>query len=227
MNSSKLVATMKTSWTSEIEQKPNRRTTTFRPSTDLLTTNWRVCTRCRLKTSEEMQYLLQVYSQETIFGEKRNDNSDGSSWSENISSRRSKVLTSNGEIGADWTSEQRNSDKKRQIQMPKTTHCIRWAAKGQCSFEGACAFKHDPNKKGKGKVRSCSLPPKGSPHRNPTGNGKGSDHGSAQGTPTVGDKKYEFCRWTKEVPEACLQQASGPRGSRTCEACKHRIVGSE
>ena len=44
-------------------------------------------------------------------------------------------------------------------------YCIRWVAEGQCAFGEACVFKHDPNKKGRGKgPRSPS--PTGSPHRN-------------------------------------------------------------
>ena len=57
--------------------------------------------------------------------------------------------------------------------------CIRWTTKGQCSDGEACAFKHDPNKKGKGKGRPRSPSSTGSPHRNLIGDGKGSDDESA------------------------------------------------
>ena len=61
--------------------------------------------------------------------------------------------------------------------------CTRWTTKGQCSCAEACAFKHDPNKKGEGKGRPRSLSPTGQPHRNSKRDGKCSDHGSAEGTP--------------------------------------------
>ena len=57
--------------------------------------------------------------------------------------------------------------------------CIRWTTKGQCSDGEACAFKHDPNKNGKGKGRPRSLSSTGAPHRNSNCDGKGSDDGSA------------------------------------------------
>ena len=43
--------------------------------------------------------------------------------------------------------------------------CTPWTTKGQCWFGDSCAFKHEPNKKGKGKGR---------PHRNSKGDRKGS-----------------------------------------------------
>ena len=70
---------MKPSWTSEIQEKSGCRTTTFRPSTqsgtryyqqslaDFSKAFWTVCTRCKLKKSEDLKYLLQVYAQETTF----------------------------------------------------------------------------------------------------------------------------------------------------------------
>ena len=61
----------------------------------------------------------------------------------------------------------------------KRGDCIRWTTKGQCSDGEACAFKHDPNKKGKGKGRPRSLSSTGAPRRNSTCDGKGSDDGSA------------------------------------------------
>ena len=60
--------------------------------------------------------------------------------------------------------------------------------KGHCSFGEACAFKHDPNKKGKSKGRPRSPFPTASPHRNSNGDGKGSDDGSVKGTPTLTGK---------------------------------------
>ena len=63
---------------------------------------------------------------------------------------------------------------------------IRWITKRQCSFGDSCAFKHDPNKKGKRKPRSPI--PTGSPHRNSKGDGKGGDGGNVKGTPTFTGK---------------------------------------
>ena len=38
--------------------------------------------------------------------------------------------------------------KEKKKQVPKRGDCTRWTTTGQRSFEEACAFKHDPNKKG-------------------------------------------------------------------------------
>ena len=79
--------------------------------------------------------------------------------------------------------EQRKSegkDKEHGKNNPKRGDCIRWITKGQCSFGDSCAFKHEPNKKGKRKGRSRSPSPTGSPHRNSEGDGKGSDDGGAK-----------------------------------------------
>ena len=62
---------------------------------------------------------------------------------------------------------------------------VRWTTKGQCSLGVSCAFKHDPNKKGKGKGRPRSPSRTGSPHRNMKGDGKCSDDGNAKGIPKL------------------------------------------
>ena len=51
-----------------------------------------------------------------------------------------------------------------------------------------CAFKQYPNKKGKRKGRHRSPSPTGLPYRNSKGDGKGSDDGSAKGTPEFSGK---------------------------------------
>ena len=47
--------------------------------------------------------------------------------------------------------------RQKAAKMPKTNSnrgdCTRWTTKGQGSLGDACAFMHDPNKKGKGKRR--------------------------------------------------------------------------
>ena len=48
-------------------------------------------------------------------------------------------------------------------------------------------FKHDPNKKGKGRRRPRAASPTSSPDRNSKGDGKGAD-GGAKGTPKLSDK---------------------------------------
>ena len=75
---------------------------------------------------------------------------------------------------------------------PEKGDCIGWTTKGQRSYGEACAFKHDPTKKDKGKERR-SLSPTGSPHRKSKGDGKGRDDGNAKGT-----KIY----WSKFVRES-------------------------
>ena len=85
MTSSKFVANMEPSWTSEIHPKFHDRTTTFKHATqsgteryqqsltDLLTPSGRICTRCKLKNSEELNDLLQVYAHKTTFGDNKYD----------------------------------------------------------------------------------------------------------------------------------------------------------
>ena len=87
----------------------------------------------------------------------------------------------------------RNRDEDRPAIGAKTNaknnsdrgDCIRWITEGQCSFGEACAFKHDPNKKGKKKGRPRSPSPTRSPHRNSKGDGKGSDDASAKDRPKI------------------------------------------
>ena len=71
--------------------------------------------------------------------------------------------------------------------MPKNKSerrdCTNRTTKSPGSFGEACAFKHEPNKKGKVKGRPRALSPTGSPHRNSKGDGKGSDDGNAKGAP--------------------------------------------
>ena len=76
----------------------------------------------------------------------------------------------------------KGKDKERVKHNSERGGCIRWITEGHYSLGEACAFKHDPNKKAKGKGRPRSLSPTGSPHQNSRGNGKGSDDGSAKET---------------------------------------------
>ena len=65
----------------------------------------------------------------------------------------------------------------------KRGDCTRWMTKGQRSFGDSRAFKHEPNKTGKGMGRPRSPFPTGSPHRSQKSDGKSTDDGGAQGTP--------------------------------------------
>ena len=95
--------------------------------------------------------------------------------------------------------------------------CIRWTTEDQCSSGEACASTHDPNKKGKGKGRPRSPCPTGSPRLNSTGDGKGSDDGSAKGTPKV--------NWTTPVRKS--EQTTFVQSSRreVSEGEVHVIIG--
>ena len=57
---------------------------------------------------------------------------------------------------------------------------MRSITKGQCPFVDACAFNHEPNKKGNCKGRLRSPPPTGSLHRTSKCHGKGSGDGNAE-----------------------------------------------
>ena len=74
--------------------------------------------------------------------------------------------------------------KKKPKNNSERGDCIRWTTKNQYSFGEACAFKHAPKKKGKGKGRPRSLVQTGSPHRSSKGDGKGSVDESAEDIPT-------------------------------------------
>ena len=101
--SSKLVATMKPSWTSQIHRKFNERKTTFRPSTQSRT---KYCQqslnrptenifespyKMQIDKSEELKYWLPVYTQEATFDDKNTTIANWSSWPKDISSRKSKI----------------------------------------------------------------------------------------------------------------------------------------
>ena len=161
---------------------------TDRPTDSILESRYQI----RVDESEGLKYLLQVYAQETTVGDKKCDyckiEVDGpkTSRAENQgfsceSEKPRRGQTCNG------NSDQGKSKRKRQIKCKKTTPREETASvgsrRGQGSWGEACAFKHDPNKKGKGKGRL------GSPHRNSEGGWKGSDDGSAEGAPTFTGKK--------------------------------------
>ena len=95
--------------------------------------------------------------------------------------------------------------------MPKNNSegdCIRWITTGQCSFGEACAFKHDPNQKGKGKERPRSPSPTGYSE----GDGKGSDDRGAKDTAKLTGKslsvKANRLLWTKLKTGSCQMSDS-------------------
>ena len=113
--------------------------------------------------------------------------------------------------------------------------CIRWITTGQCSFGEACAFKHDPNQKGKGKERPRSPSPTGYSE----GDGKGSDDQGAKDTAKLTGKslsvKANRLLWTKlktgsrqmsdscscwHVPESAKFKAPG--GCKFGGKCAHK-----
>ena len=69
------------------------------------------------------------------------------------------------EMRTDLQNELRPKEKQKEKEKEKTRpknnsdgkDFIRWFTKGHCSFGEACAFKHDPSKKGNGKARPRSL----------------------------------------------------------------------
>ena len=111
--------------------------------------------RCKLKKSEE---LLQVHAEETAFGDKKYDYCRLKLMAQKTlqaENRRFSFQSAKSPRGqtCNESSEQKESKTKRQRQCQNSSvrgDCIRWITKGQCSFGEACAFKHDPNKNGKG-----------------------------------------------------------------------------
>ena len=78
-----------------------------------------------------------------------------------------------------------NKRKRRltgQKPIPRDETASVGSQKGHCSCGEGYAFKHDTNKKCKGKGRPRSLFRTGSPHWKSKGEGKGSDHGSGRDT---------------------------------------------
>ena len=167
------VATMKPSWTSEINRKFNKRTTSFKPSTqkwdevspavtDKLTDNkLEGLYQMHVEKSKELKYLLQVYAQETTFGGNTYDYCRSKLMSQRhlekqnlgflFQNEKSRCQTCNG------SSEQREGTKGKGKDNCKSNSvrgdCVRWITD-----------KHDPNKQAKGKERLRSPSPAGSPH---------------------------------------------------------------
>ena len=146
----------------------------------------------------QVEYVLHVYVQEKTFGDKNYDYCRLKLMTQRH--REQKIKDSH------FKAKKRDEDRpalgapKKQKAKGKVKHnakknsergdCIRsFSSKGLCSFGEACAFKHYPNKKVKGKGQPRSLSPTGSPHRNSKGDGKGDDDdgkgdddGGAKGT---------------------------------------------
>ena len=69
-----------------------------------------------------------------------------------------------------------------------------------CSFVGWCAFKNEPNKKGKGKGRPRSPSPTGSLTRNSKGDGKGSDDGVGLAHQLIKNGRNIDCNSDNDIP---------------------------
>ena len=122
--------------------------------------------------------MLQVYAQETTVVDKKYDNCRLKLMAQRQLGQKIKdshlKATNRDEdrpaIGAPSEENAKNNSKRG--------NCIRWTTKGQCSDGEACAFKHDPNKKGKGRDDLIHLLRQ--VRRTETRkDGKGSDDGSA------------------------------------------------
>ena len=144
--------------------------------------------------SEEEKYLLHVYAQETTQGDRECDCCRLKLMVERHLEQKIKdsgFKASNRDedrpaIGS--PSKKKENAMKRPKKNFERGNCIRSITKCKCSFGDSCAFKHDPNKKGKRKGRPPSPSPTSSLHRNSKGDGKGSDDGSASGIPKLTGK---------------------------------------
>ena len=159
---------------------------------------WTVCTRCKLKKSENLKYLLQVYAQETTFWIQE-------VWfccrlklmvqrhlEQKIKDSHFKEINRDEDRPASGAPSKVKTKGKVKYNAKKDNSergdCTRWITRGQCSFGDSCALTHEPNKKGKGKGRLRSPSPTGSPHRTSNGDGKGSDDGGLKGTQKLAGK---------------------------------------
>ena len=99
---------------------------------------------------------------------------------------------------------------------------MRWITKGQCSSEDSCAFKHEPNKKGKEQGRLRSPSPTGSPHRSSKGSGKGRNDGGATGTPklTGESPSGKANRLSLEISREEVAKGKTRATSRLAESCQ-------
>ena len=146
--------------------------------------------KMQVEKSEELKYLLQVYAQQTTYGNNKYDYfrlkfmarrhlDQKSKYSSKPRNRDEDRLAT----GAPTQGKAKRKCKDNAKNNSERGDCIRWTNKRQCSFGEISAHSNMNQKKGKGKGRSRSRSPTGSPHRNSKGDGKGSDDGSAEGTP--------------------------------------------
>ena len=143
--SSKWVATMKASWTTEMYRSSSKErprstqsgTKYYQQSlTDLLTTNWRVCTKCKLKHRESWDMCCNACLRwrDDIRRQEHTTIADWSKWSKDILSRKRRILISKREIETwtDWQWELRAKvkTKEKAKNLPKNNsergECIRW-----------------------------------------------------------------------------------------------------
>ena len=140
--------------------------------TDLLTTER--LHNFQVDSSEALKHVLQVYVQATTFGDKTFDYCRlmllaRRHLEQKIQESHFKARNRDEDrpaMGAPRRGKAKGKGKEHAKHNSERGDCCRWITKGQCSCGEACAFKHDPNKKGEGKGRSRSLSPAGSPNWN-------------------------------------------------------------
>ena len=162
------------------------RTTTFRSSTqsgrkyyqqsltDLPTTYWRVCTGCNLKSRKNWKTCSTCTRKRRHLATRNTIIADWSWWPKDILSTKSKILASKRETETctDRAKEKRAEKAKKMPTAPREKTASVGSRKANVQVESR-AFKHVPNKQGRGKGWLSPPSPTGSPHRNSKGDGKG------------------------------------------------------
>ena len=126
--------------------------------TGLLTAYWRVCTRCKFEKLEEMKYLSQVNAQEeTTPGDKKvrllQKEVDGTK----TSRAENQMFTFQCEKSRRGLQVEVKQKRKHENNAKREEIASVGLANSQCSLGDSCAFKHEANKKGKGKGRPFTF----------------------------------------------------------------------
>ena len=104
----------------------------------------------QVEKSEELKYLLHFYTRETTFGDKKYDNCRLKLMVQrHLGQKKKREIETR--TGLQWEIQAKAKGKYNAQNNSERGDCIRWTTKDKCSFGDACAFKHDPNNKGKGK----------------------------------------------------------------------------
>ena len=121
---------------------------TDRPTDSILESLYKI----QVEKSEELKYLLQVYAQDTAFGDKRYDCCRLKLMVQRHLEQKSKdyhIKARNRDedrlaIGAQNKGEAKGKCKENAENNSERGDRIRWTKKFQCSFGEACTFRHGP-----------------------------------------------------------------------------------